>query len=93
MRVLDPMGELNVAPEGKPIRELETLSGKRVGLLWGMHAASVKFWPVFEEVVEAKFRPAETQKVYKKSTWNPSPPAEIEELAGKIDYAVIGVGA
>lgn len=93
MRVLDPLGELSAAPAGRPMRELESLDGRRVGLLWGMHAASVKFWPILEEVVQERFRPSEVIKIYKGSTWNPSPPEEIKSLARQIDYAIIGVGA
>lgn len=62
-------------------------------LLWGRHAASMKFWPVFEEVVEAKFKPSETVRLYKSGTWNPATLPEVEKLAKKIDYALIEVGA
>ncbi len=36
MRVLDPVAAINPAPVGKPWRMLETLTGKRVGLLRGL---------------------------------------------------------
>ena len=93
LRVLDPMAEINKPPEGKPIRGIKSLEAKRVGLLWGRHAASMKFWPVFEEAVLAKFKPSETIRLYKKSTWNPATLPEVEKLATEIDYALIGVGA
>ncbi len=93
LRVLDPMAEINKAPEGKPLRVMETLHNKRVGMLWGRHAASMKFWPVFEEKVAAQFKPSETVRLYKKSTWNPATMPEVEKLATEIDYALIGVGA
>lgn len=93
MRILDPVGELAQAPEGRPMRTVETLEGRRLGLLWSKHAASVKFWPVLEEVLLERFKPVEVVRLYKKSTWNPAPPEEVEEFARKIDYAVIGVGA
>lgn len=92
-RILDPVGELAKAPEGTPLRPVAALEGRRIGLLWSRHAASVKFWPVLEEVLEARFRPAEIHRLYKKSTWNPAPSEEVEEFASKIDYAVVGVGA
>ena len=69
-----------------------TLHGKRVGLLWGRHAASVKFWPVFDEVVLKKFS-GEPVRLYTRSSWNPAPNKDIEEFAGKVDYAFVGVGA
>jgi len=92
LRVLDPLAEINKPADRKPFRGVESLQGKRVGLLWGRHAASVKFWPVFEEVVLKKFS-AEPVRLYKSSSWNPAPLPDVEELAGKIDYAFIGVGA
>ena len=67
MRILDPVGELAPAPEGRPLRPVEALEGR--------------------------FKPSESHRLYKKSTWNPAPPEEVEEFARKIDYAVVGVGA
>ncbi len=93
LRVLNPLGEINKAPEGKPLRPLEALEGRRLGLLWSRHTASVNFWPALEEVVEARYRPSEIHRLYKRSTWNPATPAEIEEFARKVDFAVVGVGA
>lgn len=93
MRVLDPVADINPATKGKPKKTLDSLAGKRVGLLWGRHAASVKFWPVLEQLIEEMYEPLEIYRLYKDSTWNPAPMDKLEELAAKIDYAVIGVGA
>jgi hypothetical protein len=93
LRVLDPTADINKAPAAKPLRVMETLHAKRVGLLWGRHAASMKFWPVFEEAVAARFKPSETVRLYKKGTWNPATLPEVEKLATQVDYALIGVGA
>ena len=92
LRVLDPLAEINKPGARKPVRRVQSLQGKRVGLLWGGHAATVKFWPVLEEVVMKKFG-AQPVRLYKNSSWNPAPVADVEDLAGKIDYAFVGVGA
>lgn len=92
LKVLDPIAEINKPAERKPVRSVQSLQGKRVGLLWGGHAASVKFWPAFEEVVIKKFS-AVPVRLYKKSSWNPAPLSDVEDLAGKIDFALVGVGA
>lgn len=92
LRVLDPLAEINKPAGRKPVRSIQSLHGKRVGLLWGRHAASMEFWPVFEEVVLKKFS-AEPVRLHKNSTWNPAPMPDLENLASKIDYAFIGVGA
>ena len=93
LRVLDPLADINKPAQGKPIRGIPSLEAKRVGLLWGRHAASMKFWPAFEEAVLARFKPSQTIRLYKKSTWNPATLSEVEKLATEIDYALIGVGA
>lgn len=93
MKVFDPIGEINPAPQGKRRRSLETVVGRRVGFLWGRHAASVKFWPVLEDMIQTSFVPSEVYKVYKESTWNPVSADKLQDLASKIDYAIIGVGA
>lgn len=92
LRILEPTAEINKPGDRKTMRRVQSLSGKRVGLLWGRHAASVKFWPVFEEVVIERFG-GEPVRLYKNSSWNPAPLEDVEDLAGKVDYALIGVGA
>lgn len=93
IRVRDPQADIATPPEGKRLRTLEGLEGRRMGLLWSQHAATVQFWPVLERVAEAMLRPSEVHRLYKKSTWNVAAPAEIEDLARKVDYALVGVGA
>jgi hypothetical protein len=92
IRVRSPLAEINEAPAGKRVRALPSVEGRRMGLLWSQHASSVKFWPVLEKVAEATFRPSEVHRLYKKSTWNVAAPEEIEELARKVDYVLVGVG-
>jgi hypothetical protein len=92
IRVRSPLAEINEAPARKQVRALPSLEGRRMGLLWSQHASSVKFWPVLEKVAEATFRPFEVHRLYKKSTWNVAAPDEIEELARKVDYVLVGVG-
>jgi len=99
--VLDPVGG-PAKGSRKPMKKVERLQGKRVGFIWGIHALSTKFWPVFEEEVVSGFEPREVHRLYKTqmedgklkgNTWNPAPPAVSEETASNIDYAVLGVGA
>ena len=92
IRIRDPLAEINKAQAGKGIRALRSLEGRRLGLLWSQHASSVKFWPVLEKLAEATYRPSEVHRLYKKSTWNVAPSEEIEALARKVDYVLVGVG-
>ena len=91
IRVLDPLGEINKPAKRKPLRGIDSPHSKRVGLLWGRHASSVKFWPAFEEVILKKFV-SKPVRLYKNSSWNPAPITDIEDLARKVDYAFVGVG-
>ena len=93
LRVLDPIAQINKPTEGKSIRSIESLEGKRIGFLWSRHVASIKFWPAFEEAIRERFKPSEVVQLYKPSTWNPAAIAKVEELASKVDYAFVGVGA
>jgi hypothetical protein len=92
IRVRSPLADIDQAPAGKPVRSLSSLAGARMGLLWSQHASSVKFWPVFEKVAEARFRPSAIERLYKTSTWNVAPPGEIADLAQRVDYVFVGVG-
>ena len=92
IRVRSPLADINAAPAGKTVRALPALEGSRLGFLWSQHASSVKFWPVFEKIAEARFQPSEIHRLYKTSTWNVAPPADIAELARRVDYVFVGVG-
>ncbi len=92
LQVRDPLAEINRPPEGKRLRVLEAIEGRRLGLLWSQHASSVAFWPVLERVAEARFRPSEVHRLYKRSTWNAASPEEIAALARQVDYVFVGVG-
>ncbi len=92
IRVRSPLADVNAAPAGKPVRALAALEGGRMGLLWSQHASSVAFWPVFEAIATARFRPSEIRRLYKTSTWNVAPAEDIRTLAEQVDYVFVGVG-
>jgi hypothetical protein len=92
LRVRDPRADINTPPEGKRLRRLETLAGTRMGLLWSQHASSERFWPVFERVVEGVLHPSEVHRLYKDSTWNVATPQQVESLAQRVDFVLVGVG-
>lgn len=92
LRVRDPLAEINKPPDGRRIRTLEAVHGRRLGFLWSQHASSEKFWPVFERVAQQVLKPSEVHRLYKKSTWNVAPAEEIEELTSKVDYVLVGAG-
>lgn len=98
--VLDPVGEVAKGSR-KPLKRVDRLGGKRVGFIWGMHELSIKFWPVLEDAMSV-YEPLEVHKMHKNdktdgrakgNTWIPAPLSVIEDIASKVDYAVLGVGA
>ncbi len=93
IRVRSPLAEINKAPQGRPVRALPSIEGRRMGLLWSQHAATVRFWPVLEKVAEARFQPSEVHRLYKTSTWNVATPGEIDGFVRQVDYVLVGVGA
>ena len=50
------------------------------------------FRQVFERVVEAVLHPSEVHRLYKDSTWNVAAPGQVEELARRVDFVLVGVG-
>lgn len=92
IRVRNPLADIAPPQEGLELRRLQDLRGARLGLLWSQHASSAKFWPVFEQVAEEVFEPTEVHRLYKDSTWNVAPPEQVQDLASKVDYVLVGVG-
>ena len=92
MKVLDPLGEIAEAPKSRALRQLDSIEQQRIGFIWGQHASTVKFWPVFEDVAIETFKPSSIQRLYKSSTWNPASDEEVAKIAQDIDFALIGVG-
>ena len=97
LTILSPLGEIETPPQrsksGPTLAPLASLEGARMGLLWNQHASTVVFWPVLDAVAAKSFRVRDVQRVNKISTWNPASPETIEELASKVDYVLVGVGA
>ena len=88
----DPVADPEVKG-ARPLRPVETLRAGRMGLVWGGHGSTARFWPAFEDAVQSIYEPVALHKIYKHSTWNPAPMTDMDELASKIDYAIAGVGA
>jgi hypothetical protein len=92
IRVRSPLAEIATPEKGRALRRLEVLEGGRLGLLWSQHASSAKFWPVLEKIAAEVYAPSEVHRLYKDSTWNVAPPEQVRDLAGKVDYVLVGVG-
>lgn len=93
IQLYDPVGEVEVVVQQKPLRALETLKGKRVGYIFNQHVSGLVFWKALEREIEAKFSPSAVHRVYKANTWAPAPKAEVDRMIRETDYVLVGVGA
>ena len=92
IQFLDPVGNPNL-PDTKLQREISTLSGKRVCLVWNQYASTRHFWPKFENAITTLYEPKDIHRIYKSNTWSPAPSTELTDAMTQSDYVVAGVGA
>jgi hypothetical protein len=92
IELFDPVGEVETV-NARPQRILETLNGKRVGLIFNQHVSALAFWKALEDELGSTLKPASMQRVYKTNTWAPAPRADALKLIEETDYALVGVGA
>jgi len=67
--------------------------GKRGAFIWNQYQTTRNFWPRLEREVEAALKPSAIDRAYKGNTWMPLERERFADLAGKVDYLVVGVGA
>jgi hypothetical protein len=89
-----------INPVGIPRREaqaqrraLDTPVGRRVGFIWNQYPTTRSFWAHFERALETLCTPPHVGRAYKSNTWSPLDPATFKDIAGTVDYFVVGVGA
>ena len=92
IQLFDPVAEVEQV-QRRAERALDSVKGKRVGYVFNQHVSSLLFWKHLEAQVAARLRPSSEFKVYKPNTWAQAPKAEVEELLGGRDFALVGVGA
>ena len=90
--LLDPVCEPEAIARGVE-RRLGDLAGKKVGYIFNQHKSALTFWRTLEQEVEKTYGWSDAHRVYKTNTWASAPKAELEELVGNSDYALVGVGA
>lgn len=92
IELFDPVGDIEQIA-AKPQRVLETLNGKRVGLIFNQHVSALSFWQALETEIDSTLKPTSMKRVYKTNTWAPAPRADALKLLEETDYALVGVGA
>lgn len=92
IELFDPVGDIEQVA-AKPQRVLETLNGKRVGLIFNQHVSALSFWQALETEIGSTLKPSSMHRVYKTNTWAPAPRADALKLIEETDFALVGVGA
>ena len=91
-QLFDPVGEVE-AIDRKPMRVIESLAGKRAGLVFNQHVSAIAFWKALEAELEKTLKPSQVSRIYKSNTWAPAPRADADRLLEETDYVLVGVGA
>jgi hypothetical protein len=92
IELISPVGHPRVEAQAQR-RSLDTPVGRRMGIIWNQYQATRQFWPRLERALEEVCKPSSVERAYKSNTWMPLDKAKFSELAGAVDYLVIGVGA
>jgi hypothetical protein len=88
---LDPTGGLEVAAHPLAAR-LDTLQGKRLGIVDNGKTNADKFLTMVAEELEELYGVAEFKMLRKRDLSQPAPRELIEELAADTDFAITGIG-
>ena len=92
IELISPVGNPRTEQQARR-RSLDTPVGRRVGFIWNQYQTTRNFWPRFESAFEALCSPPAVERAYKGNTWMPLERERFADLAGKVDYLVVGVGA
>lgn len=92
IELVSPVGYPRVEAQAER-RRLGTPVGRSVGFIWNQYQTTRNFWPRLEQALETLGKPSAVQRAYKKNTWMPLEQNDFNELASRVDYLVIGVGA
>ncbi len=92
IELVSPLGYPRIEAQAER-RALDTPMGKRVGFIWNQYPVTRNFWPRLERALESLCRPPSVQRAYKSNTWTPLEKPKFEDIAGSVDYLVVGVGA
>ena len=89
--VLDPRQECSTGAV-VPARRLNSLTNKRLGLLWNTRVGGDRFLKHVAELLHQKYHFAEIYFTKKKFIGNAAPTEIIDDLVSRVDAVVVGVG-
>ena len=92
IELISPVGHPRIQAQANR-RSLDTPVGRGVGFIWNQYQATRNFWPRLERALEELCKPSLVKRAYKANTWSPLEKTKFKEIAGAVDYLVVGVGA
>ena len=92
IKLLSPTSHVHKARQARE-KSLQSLDGRKIGLIFNQHGTTLAFWKALEETIEKQFQPSALSRVYKPSVWAPAPAPDVERIAAETDLAIVGVGA
>jgi hypothetical protein len=92
LKMLDPRASVNL--KDRPlVPGLDTLEGKVIGIIDNGQANSTTMFQELAKLLQEKYRPAEVLFKTKPTHMQGAPKAIMEELAGRCDAVITGLGA
>ncbi|RMF94180.1 MAG: hypothetical protein D6736_00545 [Nitrospinota bacterium] len=76
----------------EPAPRLPSLKGKRLGILWNNRPGGDRLLRYVAEILHQKYELAEIYFTKKPFIGNEAPPEVLEDLASRVDAAVVGLG-
>ena len=91
LRVLDPTATLSIATDGMAERP-ESLSGKRVGLLYNSKINSAQLLNAIYDVLAERFDVTARHQVDKGDASRPAEPELLSDFSNEVDVALLANG-
>jgi hypothetical protein len=76
----------------QPAARLASLTGKKLGILWNNRPQGDRLLKYVAELIQKKYECAEVYFTKKPYIGNEAPQELIDDLASRVDAAVVGVG-
>ena len=92
LKMLDPRAEITPS-ERPPIPGLDTLEGKTIGIIDNGQSNSTAMFQELAQLLAARCRPAEVIFKTKPTHMQGAPAGVMEEIAGRCDVVITGLGA
>jgi hypothetical protein len=92
LEILDPTGDAVAAGKVPFAKRLDTIQGKRVGLVWNGKPGADRMLDFVEDLLHERFPKVETHRFVTSNVANQLKPGELEGIAGGVDAVIYASG-